>query len=172
MRYNHMNHALWRPALLVGLLTALLACASPAADSRRIALEDAIQRWLAAVTAGDTSALTTLMTEDVELTDGAKTVTGREAAIATLRDAATRGRLVATTRELEMNDDEAWHTATVTQIAKNGDVHARGVAKETWQRVDGGWKLRRREVTGAIDPGVSLTRPSTKEPVLDERKKP
>jgi len=168
-----MNKALWRVAQWAGLMVAgLLACTTvPAADSERAALEAAIHRWMAAVNAQDAATLAATMTEEVELLDGnAATVTGREAAIRALREAVTRGKLVAVSHEIAIADDVAWHVVGLSQTQKNGDVHARGQALEIWKRVEGEWKLHRQMTTGVITPGDSLTRPPTGEPVLDRPK--
>jgi ketosteroid isomerase-like protein len=152
-------------AVLSGV--GLLACARvPAADSERVALEAAIQRWTTAVNAQDLATLNSTMTEDVELLGTAATVTGREAAIRALRAVATRGTLVATTREIKIANDVAWRIVGVAQARKNGDVHALGQALEIWKRVQGEWKLHR-QLTSGVAPGDLLTRPSTNEPVLD-----
>jgi ketosteroid isomerase-like protein len=168
-----MNKSRWRVTLLAGLLVGgLLACTrTPAAqEPDRAALETAIHRWVTAVNAPDEATLTTTMTEDVELLDETTTVTGREAAIRALREVATRGRLVATSREITIADDVAWHVVGFTQTQKNGDVHARGQALEIWTRVKGEWRLHRQMAAGVITPAVSLTRPSEGEPVLDRPK--
>ena len=166
-----MNKAIWRTPLLAGLLVSgLLACTrAPAApESNRVELEAAIQRWMTAVNAQDVATLTSTMTEDVELLDANTTmVAGRDAAIRVLREAVTRGRLNATSREISIANDVAWHVVGLTQTQKNGDVHARGQALEIWKRVKGEWKLHRRMAAGVITPGDALTRPSTSEPVLD-----
>lgn len=154
--------------LLAGLLGGgLLACArAPAADSERVALEAAIQRWTTAVNAQDVATLSSTMTEDVELLGDAATVPGREAAIRALRAIATRGTLVATTREITTSDDLAWRIVGFAQTRKNGDVHALGQALEIWKRVQGEWQLHRQMMSG-VTAGDLLTRPSTNEPVLD-----
>jgi ketosteroid isomerase-like protein len=165
-----MRRSPWRITLLAGFLAAgLFACAkSPAApEPDRGALQAAIQRWTKAVNARDLATLTATMTEDVELLDPATTVKGRDAAIRALRDAASGGQLVATTREITMSNGFAWHLAGLAQTEKNGDVHARGQALEIWKHVQGTWKLHRRMVTGPMSGEMSLERPSTKEPVLD-----
>ena len=138
-----------------------------AADPERVALEAAIHRWTTAVNAQDVDALNATMTEDVELLDETVTVTGRDAAIRALREVATRGQLVATSREITIANDVAWHVVGLTQTQKNGDVHARGQALEIWKRVKGKWKLHRQMAAGLITPADSLTRPSPSEPVLD-----
>jgi ketosteroid isomerase-like protein len=161
---THMNKAGW---LVGGLLASTIAFA---ADSERIALEAAIQRWATAVNAHDVGALNATMTEDVELLDNAATVTGRDAAIRTLRQVATRGTLVATSREITIADDVAWRIGGLTQTRSNGDVHARGQTLEIWKRVKGKWKLHRQMTTGLISPANSLSRPSPDEPVLDRPK--
>ena len=139
-----------------------------AADPERVALEAAIHRWMTAVNAQDVDTLTTTMTEDVELLDAnTATVTGRNAAIRALREVVTRGQLVATSRELTIAHDVAWRVVGLAQTQKNGDVHARGQALEIWKRVNGEWRLHRQMAAGVITPAVSLTRPSTSEPVLD-----
>jgi ketosteroid isomerase-like protein len=165
-----MNKTFWRVALLAGLLGShLLACASaPAAGSERVALEAAIHRWNAAVKAQDGATLTSMMTEDVELLDDSETVAGREAAVKALREVATRGQLVATTREITTANDVAWHVVGFSLTQKNGDVHALGQALEIWTRVKGDWKLHRRMSARLASPEISLTRPLTKEPVLDK----
>jgi ketosteroid isomerase-like protein len=154
-------------ALVAGLMVSgWLTCATAyAANSERTALGDAIQRWMTAVNAQDVVALTSMMTEDVVLLDDAATLTGRDAAIHAL--CSTGGRLVATTREIKIAHDIAWHVAGLSQIQKNGDVRARGQALEIWKRMNGEWKLHRRMTTGVTAPWDSLTRPTTKEPVLD-----
>jgi ketosteroid isomerase-like protein len=153
------------------LASALLACAAPAADGRRASLEDAIQRWVAAVNARDADALSSLMDEGVELQDEKGTVSGRDAAIQALREIAARGKLIAVTRELTLTDDTARHVAALSQLQRDAVHHARGEVVEDWRRVDGEWKLYRRKVTSA-GPGVTLTRPPTKEPALDQPRKP
>jgi ketosteroid isomerase-like protein len=167
-----MNKALCRPgpfALL--LVSGLLACTgAPAADSNRVALEAAVQRWMTAINTQDVDTLAKIMTEDIELLDDTQVVAGRDAAIRALREVATRGQLVATTRELTIAGDIAWRVTGLAQTAKNGDVHARGQALEIWKRVKGEWRLHRQLAAGVIDPAVSLTRPPTKEPVLDRSK--
>ena len=167
-----MNKTLWRVGLLAGLLVSgLLACIkAPAADSERVALEAAIHRWIAAVNAQDVATLNATMTEDVELLDDAATVTGRGAAIRALRELVTRGQLTATSREVTIASDVAWHVVGLAQTQKNGDVHALGQALEIWKRVNGEWKLHRR-MAGVVRSEDLLTRPSTKEPVLDRPKK-
>jgi ketosteroid isomerase-like protein len=167
-----MNKTLWRVALLAGLLGgALMACArTPAvAESPRAALEATIQRWVAAVNARDAAALSSMMTDDVELEDETATVSGRDAVIRALRADGERGKLIVTTRELSLSNDEAWHTAALART-RDGVLQASGDARENWKRVNGEWKLDRRAVTGGVDPDVSVTRPSTKEPVLDRPK--
>ena len=166
-----MRKSPWRITLLAGVLAGgLFACTqSPAApEPDRAGLQAAIQRWMTAVNAQDVATLNATMTEDVELLDPAATVKGRDAAIRALREAASGGQLVATSREITMSSDFAWHLAGLAQTQKNGDVHARGQALEIWKHVHGSWKLHRRMVTGSIPSDVSLTRPTTKEPVLDE----
>jgi ketosteroid isomerase-like protein len=166
-----MNRTFWRGVpLAILLVSGLLACtpsvAEPALD--RAALEAAIQRWITAVNAQDVAALTRTMTEDVELLDAnAAPVAGRDAAIRALHEVATRGRLIATNREITIADDFAWRVAGLTQTQKNGDVYARGQALEIWKRVNGVWKLHRRMVAGIISPADLLTRPATKEPAID-----
>jgi ketosteroid isomerase-like protein len=165
-----MRRSSWRTALLASFLAGgLFACAkSPAApEPDRGALQAAIQRWTTAVNARDVATLSATMTEDIELLDPAATVKGRDAAIRALREAASGGQLVATSREITMSNDVAWHLAALAQTRKNGDVHALGQALEIWKQVQGTWKLHRRMVTGPLSPEVSLTRPPTKEPVLD-----
>ena len=165
-----MYRTLTRFALLAGLLaSSLIACASPESrDLDRQALETAIQRWEAAVDARDTGALSATMTEDVELADNIVTARGRKAAIEALRVMAADGPLGTVTRELTLVHDVAWRSVGLAQTSKNGDVQGRGLALEIWKRVNGEWKLHRRLATGS--PGVSLTRPSLKEPVLDRPK--
>jgi ketosteroid isomerase-like protein len=166
-----MNKPLWRATPLAGFwVIGLLACTMvlAAKDPDRGALEVAMHRWMTAVNAQDADTLTATMTEDVELLDGKTTnVTGRDAAIRALREVAMRGRLVATSREITIASDVAWRVVGFTQSQKNGDVHARGQALEIWKRVDGDWKLHRQMAAEVITPSDSLTRPSTKEPVLD-----
>jgi ketosteroid isomerase-like protein len=152
------------------LVSGLLACTrAPAADSERVALEAAVQRWMTAINTQDVDTLARTMTEDVELLDNSATVKGRDAAIRTLRELATRGQLVATGRELTIADDVAWRVIALAQTQKNGDVHARGQALEIWKRVQGEWRLHRQMAAGVSTPSVSLTRPATKEPVLDRQ---
>jgi ketosteroid isomerase-like protein len=166
-----MNQGLRRVAPLAALLaSALLASTTTLAamDSDRIRLETAMHRWLTAVNARDEAALTATMTEDVELLDAnASTVTGRNAAIRTLREIVTRGQLAATSREITITHDVAWRVVALVQTQKNGDVHARGQALEIWKRVKGEWKLHRQMAAGVIAPSDSLTRPTISEPVLD-----
>ena len=165
---TRMHKTLWRLTLLAGLIfSGLLACARvPAANPERVALEGAIHRWTTAVNARDVATLTTTMTEDVQLLDDLATVTGREAAVQALREFVTQGRLAATSREITISNDIAWHVAGLAQIQKNGDVQARGQALEIWKRVKGAWQLHRRMTAGAT-PEISLTRPPPNEPVLD-----
>ena len=153
--------------LLVG---GLLACTMALAgtDPDRVALEAAIHRWTTAVNARDVATLTSTMTEDVELLDNTATVKGRDAAIRALREAATHGKLLATTREITIADDVAWRVVGLAQTQKDAVYHARGQALEIWKRVNGKWQLHRQMAAGLIAPEVSLTRPSTKEPVLDQ----
>ena len=158
-----MNKAPW----LVALLASAIALA---ADSERVALEAAIHRWTTAVNAQDLDALNATMTEDVELLDNTVTVTGRDAAIRALREVATRGQLVATSREITIADDIAWRVVGLAQTEKNGDVHARGQALEIWKRVKGKWKLHRQMAAAFIAPMDSLSRPSPSEPVLDRQR--
>jgi ketosteroid isomerase-like protein len=155
-----MNKALWLAALLASTMAL-------AADSERVALEAAIQRWTTAVNAQDVDALNATMTEDVELLDEKMTVTGRDAAMRALREVASRGRLVATSREITIADHVAWRVARLTQTQKNGDVHARGQSLEIWKRVKGKWQLHRQLAAGLLSPPDSLSRPSPSEPVLD-----
>jgi ketosteroid isomerase-like protein len=167
-----MNKTLWRAIpLAVLLLSGLLACTkAPAANPERVALEAAIHRWTTAVNAQDVNALNTTLTEDVELLDENVAVTGRDAVIRALREVASRGQLVETNLEITIASDVAWHVVAFTQNQTNGDVHARGQALEIWKRVKGEWKLHRQMAAGLITPAVSLTRPSTSEPVLDRPK--
>jgi len=169
-----MNKELWRVApsavlLVSGLLAFTMALAAP--DSGRIALEAAINRWTTAVNAQDVDTLTKTMTENVELLDAdASKVTGRDAAIRALREIVTRGRLVATCREITVVNDVAWRVVGLSQTQKNGVMHARGQALEIWMRVNGEWKLHRQMTAGVFTPTDLLTRPSTSEPVLDRPK--
>ena len=168
-----MNKAAWRLApLAVLLVSGMLACTrAPAAEPERVALEAAIGRWMTAVNAQDVATLSTTMTEDVELMDtNTATVTGRSAAIRALRETVTRGQLVATNQEITIANDIAWRVVALAQTQKNGDVHARGQALEIWRRLNGEWRLHRQMAAGVITPSVSLTRPSTSEPVLDRPK--
>jgi ketosteroid isomerase-like protein len=164
-----MNGTIWRHTLLTGLLIgSLLACTNvPAADPSRTQLEAAIHRWTAAVNARDTATLSATMTEDVELSNSLGTAKGRDAALRTLSEVAADGQLIATTRELTIADDLAWHLVGLSQVQKNGDVRARGQALEIWKRVKGEWQLHRR-MAAEVSPGLSLTRPPANEPVLDE----
>jgi ketosteroid isomerase-like protein len=151
------------------LVSGLLACtmALAATDPDRVALEAAIHQWMTAVNAQDVATLTRTMTEDIELLDDTSTVTGRDAAIRALREVVTRGQLVATTREITIAHEIAWRVVGLTQTQKSGVVQARGQALEIWKSVQGKWQLHRHMAAGLIAPEVSLTRPSTKEPVLD-----
>jgi ketosteroid isomerase-like protein len=166
-----MNKALVRFApWAVLLVSGLLACTkAPAAqEPDRVALEAAVHRWVTAVNSQDVDALNATMTEDVELLDAnGATVAGRDAAIRALREVATRGKLGATSREITISNDVAWHAVGFVQTQKNGVVHARGQALEIWKRVKGQWKLHRQIAAGVITPADSLTRPSPNEPVLD-----
>ena len=169
LRYYDMNKRLWRVTFLAGLLFSTLpGCArTPAADPQPVALEAAIQRWLTAVNAQDVVTLSTAMTVDVELSDGAVTVKGRDAAIRALGELATHGRLVATSREISLANEVAWHVVGLSQIQKNGDVKARGQALEIWMQVEGEWRVHRRLLAEVVTAELSLTRPATNEPVLD-----
>jgi ketosteroid isomerase-like protein len=153
----------------LGLLVSGLAAftMSLAGHSNRAGLEVAIERWLAAVNAQDEQTLAAMMTEDVELLDakGAR-VTGRGAAIRALRAVVSRGDLVATTREITIANEFAWRVVGLAQQQRNRVVHARGQALEIWKLVHGEWMLHR-QISTVMDPGESLTKPSTKEPVLD-----
>lgn len=158
----------WRIPLVTALLIGLLACTgTPAADSERVALETAIHRWMTAVNAQDSATLAATMTGDVEMIDSTSTVTGRDAAIRALRDAAAQGTLVGTSRELTIAGDVAWHVVGIARTRKNGDVLAGGQVLEIWKRVDGQWRLHRRMTSVPDATADLLTRPSTKEPVLD-----
>ena len=159
-----MNKTVW---LVSGLLASTMALA---ADPERVALEAAIHRWTTAVNTQDVDALNATMTEDVELLDNTATVTGRDAAIRALREVATRGQLVATSREITIANHFAWRVSGLTQTQKNGDVHARGPTLEIWKRVQGKWKLHRQMAAGLTSPENSLSRPSPSEPVLDRPK--
>jgi ketosteroid isomerase-like protein len=150
------------------VVSCLLATtAALAADAERVALEAAVDRWVAAVNAQDVAALTATLTEDVELLDGTAVVTGRDAAIRALRDVAARGKSGAASREITIARDVAWRVADFTQTQKNGDVHSRGQALEIWKREKGKWKLHRLMAAGLIKPANSLSRPAPDEPVLD-----
>ena len=164
-----MNKALWLVAALAGwLVSGLLASTiTLAGDSERVALEAAIHRWTTAVNSQDQHALNATMTEDVELLDDTATVKGRDAALRALLEVATRGPLVATSREITIANGVAWRIGELTQTRKNGDVHALGQTLEIWQRVKGKWKLRRQMAAGIIAPKDSLSRPPLGEPVLD-----
>jgi len=167
-----MTKSPWRVSLLAGLaIGGLLACTStPAADSGRAALRAAIDRWFDAVNSRDVAMLTATMTEDVELSDSRASVRGRDAAIRALREVVKDGTLGGVTFEITVANDVAWHEIGLTQTRKNGDVQGRGLALEIWKRVDGEWKLHRRLATGVTAPDIQLTRPTTKEPVLDQSK--
>lgn len=164
-----MHDSPWRISWLAGLLVGgLLACtAASASDPDRDALRSTIQLWAFAVNSQDVPRLIETMTEDVELSDGTSTVAGRGAAIESLRESVSRGRLLTSTREIAVAEDIGWHVAWLAQAQKNGDVHARGQALEIWKRVNGVWKLHRRMVSDSRDSGELLKRPSTREPVLD-----
>ena len=165
-----MSEASWRVSrLAVLLLGGLLACTmAPAADSMSVELKAAIQRWVAAVNSQDVATLEKTMTGDVELSGNATTVAGRNAAIRELQEAAARGRLIATTREIGIAGDIGWHVVGIAQVQKNGDVQARGQALEIWKRVNGEWKLHRRMAAGSQPPADLLKRPPANEPVLDQ----
>ena len=168
---TRMNKALWRVAPLAVLLVSGLLAFTMALAARirsRVALEAATHRWMTAVNAQDV--------DDADHDDDrgrrtprcdAATVTGRDAAIRALREVVTRGRLLATSREITIVNDVAWRVVGFTQTQKNGDVHARGQALEIWKRVNGEWKLHRQMAAGVFTPTDLLTRPSTSEPVLD-----
>lgn len=162
-----MNPTFMRIGWLAGLLLAGLLAGSraPAADADGMALDAAIRRWEAAVDARDAATLNATMTEDVALSDGVTTVTGRDAARRALC-ALQGGKLVATTRELAIEGDVAWRVVRLVQVRKNGDVHARGEALEIWKRVNGEWQLHRRMAAGAA-PEDLLKRPPRDQPVLD-----
>lgn len=165
-----MNRTLFRLTSLAGLLaTGLLACASPTPPGQdREALDATIHRWFAAVNAHDVAALKATMTEDVELSDNLTTARGSDAAIRALGEMVVDGPLAGVTREITVANDIAWHSVGLAQTLKNGVVQGRGLALEIWIRVNGDWKLHRRMATGT--PETSLTRPATKEPVLDRPK--
>lgn len=154
-----MNKAIW--------LALLVSTTAFAADPDRAALEAAMHRWTTAVNSQDVESLKATMTEDVQLMDETTTVTGRDAALRALRDVAKRGQLVATSREITIAKDVAWHVGGLTQSRKNGDVHALGQTFEIWKRVKGQWKLHRQMAPGLIAPKDLLTRPDPDEPVLD-----
>ena len=118
-----------------------------------------------AVNAQDVATLNATMTEDVELSDNVATVRGRDPAIRALREAAKDGTLSGVSFEITIANDVAWHEVGLTQTRRNGVVQGRGLALEIWKRVNGKWQLHRRMATGA--PEIQVTRPSTKEPVLD-----
>ena len=163
-----MEKGPWRLILVAGLLaTSLWACTATAADGERQTLEAAIHRWVAAVNAQDVAGLTSTMTGDVELLDAGATVKGREAAIRALREVARHGQLIANTVEVSITDDLAWHVVALAQRQENGDVHAGGQALEIWRRVNGEWKLHRRMAAGVGRAESPLTRPPSKDPVLD-----
>lgn len=165
---DSMNRTPTRLARLAMLLMNGLATMTHASEhADRAALETAMHRWTTAVNAQDAVTLGATMTGDVELIEANTAVKGREAAIRTLREVAGRGRLVVNGREIMIADGVAWRVVAFTQIQKNGDVHARGQALEVWRRVDGQWQLHRQMSADLISPGVTLTRPSTSEPVLD-----
>lgn len=168
-----MNRTPWRLFLVtVWLVSGLFACArTPAAqDPAGVDLRAAIQRWVTAVNSRDAATLAATMTRDVELMEDAATVTGRDAAIASLREWVKHGRLVATSREITIAGDTAWHVVSLSQAGKNGDLRARGQALEIWKRERGEWKLHRRMAGGAVPPELSPTRPPLNEPVLDQPK--
>lgn len=143
--------------------------ASAAPRTERAELEAAIHRWMTAVNARDVATLTATMTADVQLLGGAATVTGRDAVIQALKGVAARGQLSLTSLEITILDNVAWHVVAFVQTQKGGDVHSRGQALEIWKRVEGRWQLHRQMTAGLINPSASLTRPSTREPVLDTR---
>ena len=162
-----MNPTFRRCVLAAAFLVInLLGCAAPAADAERAALESAIHRWEAAVNAGDAAALTETMTEDVALTDQDGNSKGRDAVIQALKAAASHARLVTTTREIQLSGNTARRVVTLSWTRNNGDVHAGGEAVESWKQENGHWRLYQRIVT-PVAPGISLERPSTKEPVRD-----
>jgi ketosteroid isomerase-like protein len=166
-----MNDAIRRLAplatwLVGGVFACAVAVATPHTD--RAALESATHRWMSAVNAQDVETLTGTMTADVELHGNMAAVTGRDAVIRKLREVATRGPMVATTHEITIANDVAWRLVGLTQTRSNGDVHALGKALEIWKRVNGEWRLHRHMAGDVIAPAISLTRPSTSEPVLDQ----
>jgi ketosteroid isomerase-like protein len=165
-----MNKTVRRIATLTGLMVSgLLAdTMALAADSQRVALEATTRRWTTAVNTQDVDTLRRTMTEDVRLLDGQATVTGRDAAIRALREIVARGQVIVTNSELEIAGDVACRVVRLAQTQENGDVHARGQALEIWKRVKGEWKLHTQMAPQLISPAISLTRPSTSEPVLDQ----
>ena len=150
-----------------GLLAGALALA---ADSDRDALEAASHRWIRAINAHDSHTAARLMTEDVELLDGWARVSGRDAAIRKVGEIVTRGKLVATSREITIAGDVAWRVVALAQVQKDGDVQALGQALEIWKRVDDKWQLHRRMAAGTGAPEGLLTRPEISEPILDRSK--
>jgi ketosteroid isomerase-like protein len=155
------------------LLVGLLACApSYASDADRAELQAAIHRWAAAVEAQDVATMAATMTDDVELSEDATTVKGRDAAIRALRNSTARGRWVATSREITVAHGVAWHLASLARKQKNGVVQAGGQCLEIWTHVGGHWKLHRRLVAGASTTALPLERPPADEPVLDPRALP
>lgn len=169
-----MNEALCRITRLTGLLLAgLLVCVpARAADPERIELQAAIHRWAAAVDAQDVATMAATMTDDVELSEDAKTAKGRDAAIRALRSSAARGRWVATSREITVAHGVAWHVAGLALKLKNGDLRAHGQALEIWKHVGGHWKLHRRLVASASTAAIPLERPPANEPALDQGASP
>jgi ketosteroid isomerase-like protein len=157
-----MNKTLW--------FALLLSAVAFAGDPERAALEAAMHQWTMAVNSQDVNTLNATMTGDVHLMDETVSVTGRDAAIRTLREVAARGQLVATTREITIAKDVAWRVGGFTQSRKNGDVHALGQTLEIWKREQGKWKLHRQMAPGLLAPKDFLTRPRLDEPVLDRER--
>jgi ketosteroid isomerase-like protein len=157
-----------RPLAILLFTLVCMPTSFAAQEPNRSALETATQRWSTALNAQDVETLTTLMTDDVELLDAtATTVTGREPVMKVLREAARRGQLVATSREITIVGEVAWRVVALTQTQSNGDVLARGQALEIWKRVQGQWKLHRQMAAGIVAPADALSRPSPVEPVMD-----
>lgn len=132
-----------RSSLVVILSLALLAgCAAPSAqESAEIAAGG--DAWMAAFNAGDVDALVSLYAADARfLPPNSEMVSGHDPIRADLQgmlDAGLSGELQTT--EAMAAGDIGYRVGTYTLSSADGQVVDKGKYIETWQRMNGEWKI-------------------------------
>jgi ketosteroid isomerase-like protein len=145
-------------------LSPTVSLADDASDRR--AIESAAQQWTKAFNERDATALTAIVTEDVQLLDGGVSpiVGPAHARDAWLRAAAmSQGDIRSREQEIVISGDVAWRVGSIAYKSPGGGS-LQGQSLEIWKRSGDGWKLHRQMSSHIMNQKV---RAAPSEPVLD-----